>query len=56
MRTIGKLISTIAATVIFANASFTPIEIMEPTGLNQIKEIIQTDVKLKQRLERKDSI
>jgi len=56
MRTIGKLVSTIAATVIFANAGYEPIEILEPTGLDQIKEIIENDARLLKSLKRKDSL
>lgn len=49
----NKLLSTVAATVLFTNVGLSAEEIMEPTGLDQIKEIVQTDAGIKRSLERK---
>jgi len=52
MKRNGKILSLVAATALFATVSVSAKEIMEPTGLDQIKEIVQTDARLIKRLNR----
>jgi hypothetical protein len=55
MKKCGRLLSFAAAGVIFAGSSlFASNEIMEPSGLDQIKEIITADEKLNQKVNSSD--
>lgn len=45
-----KLISLVAATAILTNVSLSAEEIMEPTGLDQIQDIIATDARLNKKV------
>ena len=53
MKLTNKLISTIAVAAIFSTVNLSAQEIVKPTGLDQIKEIIQSDEGIKYWLERK---
>ena len=48
-----KILSLVAATALFTSANLTAQELMEPTGLDQIKDIVKSDEKIKHYLEKK---
>ena len=52
MKLTNKLISIVAATAIFSTISLTAQEVINSTGLDQIKEIIQTDSGIHKGLQR----
>ena len=46
----NKILSLVAATAIFTNTSVSAQEIMQPSGLDQIKEIVKDDLLLNKRV------
>ncbi|RLA69653.1 MAG: hypothetical protein DRG24_08120 [Epsilonproteobacteria bacterium] len=53
MKRNGKILSLVAATALLANVGLNAQEIMNPTGLDQIKEIIYADEGIKRSLEKR---
>ena len=49
-----KFLSLVAATAVLTNMSLSAEEIMEPTGLNQISQILTSDIKINQKVTSED--